>query len=102
MSETNQGKRDECIEQTKKMIQALGLPIMGSYRPGEVCKILGISARTFFRMTNEYEPDPITGKPLKPETLDSFMTVGQKRVPISELADYLVRNNTYEKHHALI
>lgn len=98
MLETDQ----ESIELTKQMIQASGFPIRGGYRPGEVCKILGISQRTFWRMTNEYERDPRSGKPLKPETLDSFRTLGQKRVRFNELADYLARNNTYEKQHALI
>ena len=89
------------IDLTKELIQALGLPIKGSYQPGEVCKILGISKRTFFRMTNEYECDLETGSPLNPGMLDSFRTLGQKRVLITELADYLDRNNTYEKQHSI-
>lgn len=93
-----QNKTDqEYSELAKEIIQPAGLPIRGSYRPGEVCKILGISEKTFGRMTNEYEPDPITGEPLIPETLDSFQTRIQKRVPLYELAAYLARNNTYEK-----
>ena len=89
------------IELIKELIRAVGLPIRGSYRPGEVCKILGISNRTFFRMTNGYERDPGTGKPLNPGMLDSFRTLGQKRVRFNELADYLDRNNTYENHHSI-
>ena len=89
------------IESAKEMIRASGLPIRGSYRPGEVCKILGISEKTFTRMTNSYERDPKTGKPVKPGTLDSFRTLGQKRVRFNELMDYLDRNNTYENQHSI-
>ena len=90
------------IDQAKELIRAVGLPIRGSYRPGEVCRILGIHKRTFFRMTNGYERDPETGKPLKPGMLDSFRTLGQKRVRFNELVDYLHRINTYENQHSIL
>lgn len=90
----------EYVQLAKEMIQAAGLPIRGSYRPGEVRKILGISEKTFSRMTNEYEENPATGAPVNPGTLDSFQTLGQKRVPFTELAAYMARNNTYEKNHS--
>ncbi|RJP85888.1 MAG: DNA-binding protein [Desulfobacteraceae bacterium] len=97
MTERNHGEADKkSIELTKETIQAAGFPVQGSYRPGEVCKILGISERTFSKMTNSYEPDPETGGPVNPGTLDSFRTLGQKRVRFNELASYLARNNTYE------
>ena len=81
----------------KEIIELVGLPIRGSYRPGEVCKILGISQRSFHRMTREYERDPLTGSPRNPATLDSFWTRGQRRVLINELIDFLTRNNAYDR-----
>ena len=90
------------IDVAKELIQALGFPIKGSYKPAEVCKILGISKRTFFRMTNEYERDLETGRPLNPGMLDSYRTLGEKRVLINELANYFERNNTYEKQNSIL
>lgn len=82
---------------TKEMILAAGLPIRGSYRPGEVCAILGISKRSLWRMVTQYEPDQETGKPKNPATLDSYKTLGQRRVRFNELVNYVARNNTYER-----
>jgi hypothetical protein len=88
-------------ELTKEMIKACGLPILGSYKRSEVCKILGISERTFWRMITEYERDEGTGQPRNPATLDSFMIRGQKRVRFGELVDFITRNNTYESQNAV-
>ncbi|MFZ2631660.1 MAG: DNA-binding protein [Desulfosalsimonadaceae bacterium] len=97
MMERNYGETgNKSIELAKEAIRAAGFQVKGSYKPGEVCKILGISDRTFSRMTNSYEPDPETGGPVNPGTLDSFRTLGQKRVLFNELVSYLARNNTYE------
>lgn len=90
------------IEKTKEMITSVGLPIRGSYRPGEVCKILGISLRSFWRMTEKYERDPRTAQPIHPATLDSFRTLGQRRVRINELADFISRNDVYEQANGML
>ena len=90
------------INLAKELIQAVGLPIKGSYKRSEVCKIIGISERTFSRMTNEYERNLETGKPIDPRMLDSFRTLGEKRVLFNEIADYLERNNTYENHNSIL
>ena len=78
----------------KDMLKQLGLSVRGSYRPGEACRILGISLRTFWRLIERYEPDPDTGLPVRPDSLDSFMLRRHRRVRFSELLDYLNRNNT--------
>lgn len=82
------------------MLKAAGLPRRGSYRPEEVCRILGISYRTFWRMTEAYEKDPESNEPLKPNALDSFRLRKQRRVRFDELVDYIRRNNIYEREHA--
>lgn len=103
MTESNKDDTlKKSLESAKNIIMATGLPILGCYNPTEVCKILGISWRTFSRMTNEYEPHPETGKPVKPGTLNSFQIRGQKRVPFTELAAFLARNNTYEKQNSFL
>lgn len=85
----------------KATIEAAGLPIRGSYRSIEVCKILGISKRTFFRMISQYEPNPATGKPINPATLDSYKILSHRRVRLNEIIDYIYRNNTYEAFNKL-
>jgi hypothetical protein len=80
-----------------EMLKVAGLPKKPSYSPGEVCLILGISDRTFWRLINNYEKDFDTGKPIKPYSLDSYMIARSHRVRFNELVDYLERNNTYER-----
>ncbi len=85
----------------KEMLTQAGLPVKASYRPGEVCKILGISARTFYRLTERYEKDADTGNPVRPDSLDSYMISTNRRVRYSELVAFLHRNNTYRRQNAL-
>ncbi len=85
----------------KKMLCQSGLPVRASYRPGEVCAILGISPRTFWRLTERYEIDPETGDPRNPNSLDSYLLRRHRRVRYDEILNYLNRNNTYERKNAL-
>ena len=87
-------------DQFQKMIAIAGLPVRPSYRPGEVCSILGISPRTFWRLTERYEIDADTGLPVRPDSIDSYLLRSHMRVLYQELLAYLNRNNTYERRNA--
>ena len=39
------------------MLKAANLPVRPSYRRAEVCAILGVDKRTFWRMVAHHEPD---------------------------------------------
>lgn len=84
-----------------KMLAVAGLSVKASYNREEVCKILGISTRTFWSMISDFEPGP-DGKPIKPFTLDSFMLHNHRRVPFHELADFICRNRTYTRLHLYV
>ena len=82
-----------------KMLEAANLKKKASYDRAEVCRILGVSARTFWSMVCTFEPGS-GAHPKHPATLDSFMLRGQRRVPYHELESFLKRNRTYERIHA--
>lgn len=84
----------------KGLLKISGIPEKASYTRAEVCSILGISTRTFWTMTCDYEPSS-DGTPSHPATLDSYMLRGHRRVPFHELADFLTRNRTYDRRNAL-
>lgn len=90
-------KRAEVEKELNKMLEIAGLPKRPSYVTGEVCTLLGISNRTFIRLTEGYEPDPVTGRPKDPRTINSFLIRTHRRVTYYELTDYLRRNNLYER-----
>ena len=82
------------------MLEAAGLPKKASYHPGEVCAILGISDRTFWRLVSAYEPDEGRDRPTIPYSLDSYTLARSRRVRYDELVEFLARNNTYERANA--
>lgn len=79
------------------MLQAAGLPVKASYHRAQVCAILGISRRTFFRYVTLHEIDPETGRPRHPWTLDSYKIRAHHRVRYQELVEYVARNRTFER-----
>lgn len=86
-------------EEVKKlcgMLAVAGLSVQPSYRRSEVCKLLGISRRHFFDLVAQYEIDSGTGRPARPDCLDSYKEGRELRVRFHELADYLTRNNLYQ------
>ncbi|MCP3942201.1 MAG: DNA-binding protein [Desulfobacteraceae bacterium] len=87
-------------EKFKEMLSQSSLPIRASYRPGEVCSLLGISSRTFWRLTEQYEIDQATGSPRNPNSLDSYLLRSHRRVRYNEILAYLNRNNTYERRNS--
>jgi len=84
--------------QAGKTIEAalavLNLPVRGSYSPKEVCNILGIVERTFWRLTRQYELDE-DGKLRRPDCLKSFLLGKNRRVPYLELVDFIRRNDEF-------
>jgi hypothetical protein len=84
----------------KEMLQRAGLAVKASYTPPEVCLILDISPRTFWRLTGQYERDE-GGKLRRPDSLDSYTLSSHRRVRFDELVAFLVRNNTYQRQHAV-
>lgn len=78
----------------KAAIAVLNLPVRGSYNPGEVCSILGIVDRTFWRLTKQYELNAV-GKLLRPDCLKSFLLGKNRRVAYLELVDFIRRNDEY-------
>jgi hypothetical protein len=93
--------REVAEQKITGMLAAAQLPVKASYTRAEVCQILGISVRTFWRMVTGYEVDPGTAAPVHPATLDSYMTRGHHRVRYDELVAYLARNRTWERRHAV-
>ncbi len=87
-------------EEFKEMLSQSDLPMRASYRPGEVCSLLGISPRTFWRLTERYEIDAATGQLRNPNSLDSYLLRSHRRVRYDEIRNYLNRNNTYERRNA--
>lgn len=88
-------------EKLKGMLKAADIPVKPSYTRADVCKILGISKRTFWRFVSDYEVDDVSGEPRHPATLDSYMTKGHHRVRYHELANYLRRNRAWERRNAV-
>lgn len=82
------------------MLAAAGLPAKGSYCTSEVCNILGIVERTFFRLLDKYELDE-RGNLKRPDCLDSYMLSTNRRVAYPELVAYLERNQTYQRQNAV-
>lgn len=84
--------------QAEKSIKAslivLGLPVRGSYNPGEVCSILGIVERTFWRLSKQYELDE-KGRLRRPDCLKTFLLGKHRRVVYLELVDFIRRNDEY-------
>ena len=93
-------QKDQAEEKLRGMLKAAGLPVKASYCTGEVCDILGIHERTFWRLIAKYERDE-RGALRRPDCLDSFTLALNRRVPFSELADFLERNNTYTRQNAV-
>jgi len=91
----------EAAKKLDGMLAAEGLPRRASYRPGEVQRILGISERQFWYLTERFEVDPDTGLPCRPDALDSFLMRRQRRVRYDELVAFIERNNTYERRHGV-
>jgi hypothetical protein len=92
---------EEAREQLLGMLEVAGVPEKPSYRRHEVCDILSIK-RSFFQILLErFEPDPETGEPLRPDSLDSYMHSRERRVRFDELVSYLQRNNTYHRKNAM-
>ena len=87
-------------EKLKGMLMAAGLPIKASYCTAEVCTILGIVDRTFWRLLAQYELDD-RGRLKRPDCLDSFTLANNRRVIYHELVAFLERNNTYTRQFAI-
>ena len=75
-------------------IAVLKLPVRGSYSAGEVCGILGIVDRTFWRLSAQYEVDG-NGKMVRPDCLKTFLLGRSRRVAYLELVDFVRRNDEY-------
>lgn len=92
--------RETAEKMLRDMLAAAGLPVRGSYRPGEVCAILGISESTFWRLLANYERDE-RGNLRRPDCLDSFTLSLNRRVTFTELSEFLSRNNSYQRQNAI-
>jgi len=69
----------------REVLTAAGIPVKGSYRRDEVCRILGISERTFWRLCNRTGPgDTPPLRSIKPR--------GHRRVTYPALAEFLARS----------
>lgn len=87
---------DAAEQRLLQMLASAELPRKASYNRDEVCRILQISHRSFRRYTTEFERDPQTGD-APAWALDSYTLRKDRRVTFDELADYLRRNNTYQR-----
>lgn len=87
-------------DKLKGMLRAAELPVKASYNPGEICRVLGIVERTFWRLLDKYERDEL-GNLRRPDCLDSITLSRHRRVLYDELVAFLFRNNSYERAHAV-
>jgi hypothetical protein len=78
------------IDDLRRILTAARVPVKPSYTRAEVCRILGISARTFWYMVSGFEPGATAA-------LDSFLLRRHRRVPYTALAEYIARNRGYER-----
>jgi hypothetical protein len=85
------------VDEFKKLMTATGVPVRAYYNPKEVCSILGIYDRTFWRLTAGYEPDGKTGQPVEPCTIKSILLRRERRVSLIELVDFMTRNDENER-----
>ena len=92
-------QKDQAEEKLKGMLAAAQLPVKGSYRTGEVCRILGIGEATYWRLLSKCELDE-QGNLSRPDCLNSFMLTDNRRVSYPELISFLERNNTYHRQNA--
>ena len=91
---------EQAEEKLKGMLAAAQLPRKASYNPGEVCTILGVVDRTFWRLLSQYERDE-RGTLRRPDCLDSIPLSRHRRVLYDELVAFMLRNNSYERAHAV-
>ncbi|MCP3923013.1 MAG: helix-turn-helix domain-containing protein [Desulfobacterales bacterium] len=89
-------KTEECLN---TMLEASGIHAKSSYAPGEVCKILSISERSFYRYIEDYEPDR-DNNPTNPASLYSYTLRTNRRVPHKELLNFISRNTSYHRKNA--
>ena len=87
-------------DKLKGMLRAAQLPVKASYNPGEVCRVLTIVPSTFWKLLSQYERDE-NGRLQRPDCLDSYMLSSHRRVSFDEMVDFLSRNNSYERRHAV-
>lgn len=85
--------KEKAKSDLKTILEALGLPVRGSYSSSEVQSILGISNRQFARLISNYEINFAKGMLRHPCALDSFLLRSHRRVTFGELVDFLYRNN---------
>jgi len=94
---TNEALRAQVERDLRVTLAALDYPVRGSYSPGEVQMILGISASEFHRLIRRHEVNHSIGILRHPCSLDSFMLRRQRRVRYAELADFLYRNSNEQR-----
>ncbi len=88
--------KEKIEQELKETIKCLGIPLVGSYRAREVCAILGISRATFMRFIVAYHGlEPVSNATVV--YLASYKFHKERRVKFTELVDFLVRNDNYEK-----
>lgn len=91
----------ELAEETlQKMLEAASISKKPTYSPGQVCLILGICPRTFWRYVAAYERDK-KGNPKERCSLDSYKLKTERRVTYHELVSFLARNNNYERTYGV-
>ena len=79
-------------QRLKATLAVLSLPVRASYASGEVCKILGFSIATFWRLVRAYERDE-KGRLRRPYCLDTSILTKHRRVNYVELLDFIRRND---------
>jgi hypothetical protein len=82
--------KDDAMKKLDGMLKAAGTPKRASYTKAEVCRILHISERTFWRYVGARGRQQAW-------MLDSFMTRGHYRVAHDDLAAWLYRNQTLSR-----
>jgi len=84
----------------RERLKECGLPFRGSYRTAEVCKILEITEPIFYRLTKIYLHGT-AGKPVRPDSLESFRLGTHHRITYIELVSFFHRNSKGGQHEQL-
>lgn len=86
---------DQAEGQLAALLRAEGIAPRAVYRPGEVCRLLRISRSTLLALLALAEHP--AARPANPRALESFMVGCHHRIAHAELADWLARNQRYQR-----
>ena len=80
----------------KENLKMVGMPVKATYNNKEVCKILGISRTTFYKLVCDFKKNH-KGHDKEINTLRSFLIFGCYRVHFADLVCFLNNHSAQNK-----